>query len=114
MTRPPPSRGECFPERHAAHVDSGKSEGSQEPAYLFPPKLSCVRGAQETNMALHFELVTPAKLVRSADVHMVVVPASEGDFRMLEAHAPFRSKIGRALVRTPVTTPHHVCRIQHE
>jgi F-type H+-transporting ATPase subunit epsilon len=25
-------------------------------------------------MALHFELVTPAKLVRSEEVHMVVVP----------------------------------------
>ena len=29
-------------------------------------------------MALHFELVTPAKLVRSEDVHMVVVPGTEG------------------------------------
>ena len=29
-------------------------------------------------MALHFELVTPAKLVRSEDVYMVVVPGTEG------------------------------------
>src|SRR3546814_16001590 len=49
--------------------------------------------AQETNMALHFELVTPAKLVRSEDVHMVVVPGSEGDFGVLEGHAPFMSTI---------------------
>ena len=28
-------------------------------------------------MALHFELVTPSKLVRSEDVHMVVVPGAE-------------------------------------
>src|SRR3546814_11482366 len=49
--------------------------------------------AQETNMALHFELVTPAKLVRSEDVHMVVVPGSEGDFGVQEGHAPFMSTI---------------------
>ena len=39
-------------------------------------------------MALRFELVTPAKLVRSEDVHMVVVPGSEGEFGVLEGHAP--------------------------
>lgn len=44
-------------------------------------------------MALHFELVTPARLVRSADVHMVVVPGSEGEFGVLEGHAPFMSTI---------------------
>lgn len=44
-------------------------------------------------MALHFELVTPAKLVRSDDVYMVVVPGSEGEFGVLEGHAPFMSTI---------------------
>ncbi|MEY4269212.1 MAG: synthase subunit epsilon [Pseudomonadota bacterium] len=42
-------------------------------------------------MALHFELVTPARLVRSDDVHMVTVPGAEGDFSVLEGHAPFMS-----------------------
>jgi F-type H+-transporting ATPase subunit epsilon len=42
---------------------------------------------------LHFELVTPAKLVRSEDVYMVVVPGSEGEFGVLEGHAPFMSTI---------------------
>ena len=42
-------------------------------------------------MALHFELVTPEKLVRSEDVHMVVVPGAEGEFGVLEGHAPFMS-----------------------
>ncbi len=37
---------------------------------------------------LHFELVTPEKLVRSEDVHMVVVPGSEGDFGVMAGHAP--------------------------
>ena len=32
-------------------------------------------------MPLHFELVTPARLVRSEEVHMVVVPGTEGDYR---------------------------------
>ena len=39
-------------------------------------------------MALHFELVTPERLVRSEEVYMVVVPGSEGDFGVLEGHMP--------------------------
>jgi len=42
---------------------------------------------------LHFELVTPEKLVRSEDVYMVVVPGTEGDFGVLEHHAPVLSTI---------------------
>lgn len=42
-------------------------------------------------MSLHFELVTPERLVRSEDVYMVVVPGTEGDFGVLEGHAPFMS-----------------------
>ena len=44
-------------------------------------------------MALHFELVTPARLVRSEDVYMVTVPGTEGDFGVLEGHAPVMSTI---------------------
>ncbi len=44
-------------------------------------------------MALRFELVTPARLVRSEEVHMVVVPGGEGDFGVLEGHAPMMSTI---------------------
>jgi F-type H+-transporting ATPase subunit epsilon len=40
---------------------------------------------------LHFELVTPERLVRSEEVYMVVVPGTEGDFGVLEMHAPFMS-----------------------
>ncbi|MFA5990081.1 MAG: ATP synthase F1 subunit epsilon [Sphingomonas sp.] len=42
---------------------------------------------------LHFELVTPEKLVRSEDVYMVVVPGNEGDFGVLGGHAPVMSTI---------------------
>jgi F-type H+-transporting ATPase subunit epsilon len=44
-------------------------------------------------MPLHFELVTPERLVRSEEVHMVVVPGSEGEFGVLEGHAPFMSTL---------------------
>ncbi|MEQ1726439.1 MAG: ATP synthase F1 subunit epsilon [Sphingopyxis sp.] len=44
-------------------------------------------------MALHFELVTPTALVRSEDVYMVTVPGTEGDFGVLEGHAPVMSTI---------------------
>ena len=42
---------------------------------------------------LHFELVTPERLVRSEEVYMVVVPGGEGDFGVLEGHAPVMSTI---------------------
>ncbi|WP_164115000.1 ATP synthase F1 subunit epsilon [Sphingorhabdus sp. Alg239-R122] len=49
-------------------------------------------------MALHFELVTPEKLVRSEDVYMVQVPGSEGEFGVLEGHAPMMSTIRNGAV----------------
>ena len=42
---------------------------------------------------LHFELVTPEKLVMSEDVHMVVVPGTEGELGVLAGHAPFMSTL---------------------
>ena len=42
---------------------------------------------------LHFELVTPEKLVRSEDVHMVVVPGVEGEFGVMAGHAPYMSTL---------------------
>lgn len=42
---------------------------------------------------LHFELVTPEKLVMSDDVHMVVVPGTEGEFGVMAGHAPFMSTL---------------------
>ena len=57
-------------------------------------------------MPLHFELVTPERLVRSEEVHMVVVPGTEGDFGVLAGHAPFMSVIrpGELLVYSSPTT----------
>ena len=48
--------------------------------------------------AFKFELVSPAKLVLSEDVSQVVVPATEGDFTMLNGHAPFMSTIRPGVV----------------
>ena len=42
---------------------------------------------------LRFELVTPARLVRSEEVYMVTVPGAEGDFGVLEGHAPLMSTV---------------------
>jgi len=39
-------------------------------------------------MPLHFELVSPEKLLFSGDVEQVDVPGIEGDFGVLEGHAP--------------------------
>ena len=42
---------------------------------------------------LHFELVTPEKLVMSEDVYMVVVPGTEGEFGVMAGHAPYMSTL---------------------
>jgi F-type H+-transporting ATPase subunit epsilon len=42
---------------------------------------------------LHFELVTPEKLLRSEAVQMVVVPGTEGDFGVMAGHAPYMSTL---------------------
>jgi F-type H+-transporting ATPase subunit epsilon len=65
----------------------------------------------EKNMPLHFELVTPERLVRSEDVHMVVVPGAEGEFGVLEGHAPFMSTIRNgaiAIYRTDGSEPERI------
>ena len=57
------------------------------------PCPSLKREGGEIQMALHFELVTPEKLVRSEEVYQVVVPGTDGDFGVLEGHAPFMSTV---------------------
>ena len=42
---------------------------------------------------LHFELVTPDKLVMSDDVYMVVVPGSEGESGIMAGHAPYMTTL---------------------
>jgi F-type H+-transporting ATPase subunit epsilon len=39
-------------------------------------------------MALHFELVSPARLLFSGDVTSVQIPGSEGEMTILAGHAP--------------------------
>ncbi len=60
---------------------------------------------------LHFELVTPEKLLFSEDVHMVVVPGTEGEFGVLAGHAPFMSTLrdgDLAIYRTAGAAPEKV------
>ncbi len=42
---------------------------------------------------LHFELVTPDKLVTSGDVHMVVIPGTEGESGIMAGHAPYMTTL---------------------
>jgi F-type H+-transporting ATPase subunit epsilon len=42
---------------------------------------------------LHFELVTPEKLVMADDVYMVVVPGSEGESGIMAGHAPYMTTL---------------------
>ena len=42
---------------------------------------------------VHFELVSPERLLFSANVGEVVIPGTEGDFGVLEGHAPFMSTV---------------------
>jgi F-type H+-transporting ATPase subunit epsilon len=45
-----------------------------------------------------FELVSPERLLVSADVEQVVVPGSEGDFTMLAHHAPLLTSLRPGLL----------------
>ena len=42
---------------------------------------------------LHFELVTPDKLVMSENVYMVVVPGTEGESGIMVGHAPYMTTL---------------------
>jgi len=42
---------------------------------------------------LHFELVTPDRLVMADDVYMVVVPGTEGESGILAGHAPYMTTL---------------------
>jgi F-type H+-transporting ATPase subunit epsilon len=60
---------------------------------------------------LRFELVTPERQVLSADVHMVVVPGSEGEFGVMAGHAPFMTTLRDgelAVYRTAGATPERI------
>ena len=49
-------------------------------------------------MALHFELVSPAKLLFSGDVASVAIPGSEGDMQILPGHAPVLATLKPGIV----------------
>jgi F-type H+-transporting ATPase subunit epsilon len=42
---------------------------------------------------LHFELVTPDRLVMSDDVYMVVVPGTEGESGIMAGHAHYMTTL---------------------
>ena len=62
-------------------------------------------------MALHFELVTPDRQVMSEDVHMVVVPGTEGESGIMQGHAPYMTTLKNgeiAVYRTAGSQPERI------
>lgn len=60
---------------------------------------------------LHFDLVTPDKLVRSDDVYMVVVPGTEGESGIMAGHAPYMTTLRNgdvAIYRTAGAQPERI------
>jgi F-type H+-transporting ATPase subunit epsilon len=60
---------------------------------------------------LHFELVTPDRLVMAEDVHMVVVPGSEGESGIMAGHAPYMTTLRNgeiAVYRTSSAQPERI------
>jgi F-type H+-transporting ATPase subunit epsilon len=49
-------------------------------------------------MALHFELVSPARLLYSGDVASVQIPGTEGEMTILSNHAPVLSTLKPGVV----------------
>lgn len=48
--------------------------------------------------SIHFELVSPERLLMDIDAASIVVPGSEGDFTVLPGHAPVMSTIRPGVV----------------
>jgi len=60
---------------------------------------------------LHFELVTPERLVMSDDVYMVVVPGTEGESGIMAGHAPYMTTLKNgeiAVYRTQGAQPDRI------
>ena len=61
---------------------------------------------------LHFELVTPERLVMSEDVYMVVVPGTEGQSGIMAGHAPYMTVLKDgdevAVYRAPGANPERI------
>jgi F-type H+-transporting ATPase subunit epsilon len=60
---------------------------------------------------LHFELVTPERQVMSEDVHMVVVPGTEGESGIMAGHAPYMTTLRNgevAVYRTAGAQPERI------
>jgi F-type H+-transporting ATPase subunit epsilon len=60
---------------------------------------------------LHFELVTPDRLVMSDDVHMVVIPGTEGESGIMAGHAPYMTTLRDgevAVYRSPGAAPEKI------
>ena len=60
---------------------------------------------------LHFELVTPDRLVMSDDVFMVVVPGTEGESGIMAGHAPYMTTLKNgeiAVYRTSGASPERI------
>ena len=60
---------------------------------------------------LHFELVTPDRLVMSDDVYMVVVPGAEGQSGIMAGHAPYMTTLRNgeiAVYKTQAAQPQRI------
>ncbi len=60
---------------------------------------------------LHFELVTPERQILSEDVHMVVVPGTEGESGIMAGHAPYMTTLKNgeiAVYRTSGAEPERI------
>ena len=60
---------------------------------------------------LHFDLVTPDRLVMSDDVYMVVVPGTEGESGIMAGHAPYMTPLQNgdiAVYRSQCAAPERI------
>ncbi len=60
---------------------------------------------------LHFELVTPERLVMAEEVYMVVVPGTEGESGIMVGHAPYMTTLRNgevAVYRTQGAQPERI------
>jgi len=57
---------------------------------------------------MYLEIVTPEEILFSAEVHSVSVPGVDGEFQMLNNHAPIVSVLKEGTIKVHVHTQEHL------
>ncbi len=50
-------------------------------------------------MLLHYQIVTPQKVISEGEAQIIIAPGSEGEFGLLPDHTPFFSTLKKGILK---------------